>query len=257
MAFYELCFSPTGGTQRVLALAASAWDCPKISIDLSAPRQDFSVFSFTEMDVCFVAVPSYEGLVPPLLLPRLRALRGNGARAVAVAVFGNRAYDDTLIQLRDILQEGGFRCCAAVAAVAEHSIMRTYGAGRPDADDARELTDFSLRCKEALVRETLPEVEVPGSRPYREPGSLPSLLHTTGGRSCNGCGLCARKCPVGAIPADHPDRVDKARCIACMRCVAICPRHARHSNGLFIAIGTRMLRKKCEERKKNEFFLPA
>ena len=69
-----------------------------------------------------IAVPSYGGRVPGTAAGRLGAIRGNGARAVLVCVYGNRAYEDTLVELQDIAKQAGFRVTAAVAAVAEHSI---------------------------------------------------------------------------------------------------------------------------------------
>ena len=255
MALYKLFFSPTGGTHRVADLLCGAWDCPKIEVDLSDPEQDLSALCFRPEDLCVVAVPSFEGRVPPVVLPWLKALRGNGARTIAAAVFGNRAYDDTLVELTDLLRRQGFRCCAATAAVAQHSVLSAYGAGRPDAQDAAELAAFSSRCREAFQSPALPEVSVPGNHPYRAPGGLPGLIHPVGGPGCTACGLCVRSCPVGAIPAIRPRQVDRSRCIACMRCVCVCPLHVRHANGALLAIGTLLLKKKCKERKENEFFL--
>ena len=51
-----------------------------------------------------------------------------------VVLFGNRNYDDALIELRDLLQADGFGCIAAGAFVGEHSFSRTLGAGRPDGE---------------------------------------------------------------------------------------------------------------------------
>lgn len=43
---------------------------------------------------------------------------------------------------------------------------------------------------------------------------------------CNGCGLCARQCPVGALEM-HDDRPWwTPRCESCMRCMAFCPKRA-------------------------------
>ena len=43
------------------------------------------------------------------------------------------------------LYEKCFCPVAAIAAVAEHSIMRQFAAGRPDAEDERELAGFADR----------------------------------------------------------------------------------------------------------------
>ena len=59
-------------------------------------------------------------------------MKGNQARAVLVCVYGNRAYEDTLIELKDVADKAGFVPAAAVATIAEHSIMHKFAAGRPD-----------------------------------------------------------------------------------------------------------------------------
>ena len=108
-------------------LLAEAFDGVTV-IDLCDRQGDFGAFSFTEKDVCLVAVPSYGGRVPDAAAQRLGRMNGGGARAVLVAVYGNRAIDDTLLELKDILTAQGFRPVAAVAAVAEHSTMHQFGA---------------------------------------------------------------------------------------------------------------------------------
>ena len=67
------------------------------------------------------AVPSYGGRVPEIAVSRLKQMKGNGARAVLLVVYGNREYEDTLLELSDVMEAAGFSPVAAVAAVAEHS----------------------------------------------------------------------------------------------------------------------------------------
>ena len=49
-------------------------------------------------------MPVYAGRIPNLLLLKyLTSVKGNDALAVPIVLFGNRNYDDALIELRDIL----------------------------------------------------------------------------------------------------------------------------------------------------------
>lgn len=167
MKLYEFCFSPTGGSLKVSEILSRAWDCEKVFVDLT--RQEGSYPVPGKEDVCIVTAPSYSGRVPAPEAERLQKLSGNGAAAVLVTVYGNRAFEDTLIEMKDLLMQAGFHCAAAVAAIAEHSIMREVAAGRPDAQDEAELEDFGrqIRCvlEEGRGAES---VQVPGNHPYRE-----------------------------------------------------------------------------------------
>lgn len=199
-------------------------------------------------------MPSYGGRVPEVALERMEALQGNGARAVLVTSYGNRAYDDTLKELADFLEERGFACCAAVAGIAEHSIMHQFAAGRPDASDLAELADFGRRIASKVAdTASTDKLNVPGNAPYREYKGVP--LKPKAGRKCTGCGACARLCPVAAISEKDPKKTDKARCISCMRCVKVCPHGARKANGFMVKVASKKMESACRERKDNELFM--
>jgi len=59
-------------------------------------------------DAVVFGVPVYAGRVPNVLLKYLDKVQGNGALAVPIVLFGNRNYDDALIELRNILEKNGF-----------------------------------------------------------------------------------------------------------------------------------------------------
>ena len=150
MNVYEIYFSPTGGTRKVATFLAQEMNTEPGQIDLSDNRTDFHGIALTSEDVAVIAVPSYSGRVPVPAVERIMQIRGNGAKAILVCVYGNRAYEDTLIELQDCVQQAGFSVVAAVAAVAEHSIARRYAANRPDQEDYRQLKEFAGKILDKL-----------------------------------------------------------------------------------------------------------
>ncbi|WP_295580394.1 4Fe-4S binding protein [uncultured Oscillibacter sp.] len=252
MQVYSFLFSPTGGTEKVAALLEGPFR-PVVRVDLSRRDTDLDAVRPEAGDLCLVSVPSYGGRVPPVAVERIGRLHGGGARTLIAVVYGNRAYEDTLLELRDTLSRQGFAVAAAVAAVAEHSIMHQFGAGRPDSRDAAELERFARQAKAALLDPGAKEPPLPGSRPYQAFGGLP--LRPRANRRCTGCGLCARACPTGAIPAEAPASTDAAKCITCMRCVQLCPNGARSLPGLPLRLAAWKMKKACGGRKENELFL--
>ena len=152
MKLYEITFSPTGGTQKAADLLTEALGGERIAVDLTDRTADFSAVAFTPEDVAVIAVPSYGGRVPAAAVQRLETMKGSSARAVLVCVYGNRAYEDTLVELEDAAKQAGFRIIAAVAAIAEHSIVRRYAAGRPDAEDAKQLQAFAGKIGPGMTR---------------------------------------------------------------------------------------------------------
>lgn len=252
MSIYSISFSPTGGTNKVLDILGKEF-AAETKIDLSEDK-NFREYQFCEKDLCLIGVPSFGGRAPEIAIQRIRQLKGNRAQAILVAVYGNRAFEDTLLELKNTIHDRGFRIVAAIAANAEHSIMHQFGTGRPDEEDRKELIQFVLTIKEALNSNPQKnDVTVPGNYPYREFNGLP--IKPKLGKGCNKCGLCAAKCPVGAISKESPFIIDNKKCISCMRCVAICPNNARKINKLMLFVASHKMEKACSKRKKNELFM--
>ncbi len=250
---FEIVFSPTGGTQKVADILCEELADNKEIIDLTDRKLDQQSIEFSSDDSCLLAVPSYGGRVPAIAAERIQHLKGNQAKVILAVIIGNRAYDDTLLELKDVTEEAGFLPVAAVVANAEHSIMRQFGSGRPDAKDKIELKRFAEKIAKHLHREKYGELQVPGNRPFTKYNGLP--LAPKASRKCSNCQKCVSACPVGAIRKETPDQTDKSKCITCMRCVFICPEKARSLNKLMLGVAGVAMKKVCSEKKKNELYL--
>lgn len=253
MKLYDIVFSPTGGTQKAATLLTDALEGEVTHVDLTDSKQDFRTVELVQEDVAVISVPSYGGRVPAVAVERLGMVHGNGARAILVCVYGNRAYEDTLVELEDAAKKAGFRAIAAVAAVAEHSIVRQFAAGRPDAEDAQQLVAFAKQIQSKLAMGDDSEPAIPGNRPYKNAGGAGMVPKPT--KECINCGVCAATCPVQAIDKENPKKVDEKVCISCMRCVSVCPHSARKANPVMLSAAGLMLKKVCSERKGCELFL--
>ncbi len=248
---YNICFSPTGGTRKVADILIKELARESALVDLCDPN--FAGAALTAEDVAVIALPSYGGRVPCTAVDRLAQVKGNGARAVLVCVYGNRAFDNNLAEMKDLAQKSGFRPVAAVAALAEHSMARKVAAGRPDAADAVVLARMAAQIKAKLDAGEEVELQVPGTVPDKPMGNFGGRLAPKTTDDCTHCGICAEKCPTQAIDPDTLE-ADKLRCIGCMRCIAVCPADARKLPVVLEALGGVALSVLCSTRKENELF---
>lgn len=241
-------FSPTGGTKKVADAIAAGFNTPVAEMDLT--KADSAVI-LGENDALMAVLPVYAGRVPQISLERLSALKGNGQKAVAAVVYGNREFEDALLETQNALETNGFQVIAAAAFIAEHSIVRSIAAGRPDAEDEKIARQFAADVMAKL--ENPAPVDVPGNDPYRE--LKPSEFHPAADETCVKCGACAEQCPVDAIPLDNPSQTLGDVCINCMRCVQVCPVNSRSLPAPFVSGVTQMLSEKAAGYKKPVIFL--
>ena len=253
MKYYNLFFSPTGGTQKVTYALMSGFDEKFISVDMIT-KTHWDDLEFEKNDFCLVSVPSYGGRVPWPAAEMLSKLDGKGAKAALVIVYGNRAIDDTMCELSDILENANFKCIAGIEAVAEHSLIPNFGKGRPDAEDAEDLQRFAKEIKANLLEgHSSHSIYFPGNRPYVKYNGVPLKPKAT--NKCTACGLCAKECPAHAIPKDNPKLTNKDKCISCMHCVYICPEKARKISSIMVSAAEAKMKKSCSGRKPNKLYI--
>ena len=141
-------------------------------------------------------------------------------------VYGNRDYEDALLELNDIVEERGFCVAASAALIAQHSMAPKVGKGRPDEQDRTSILEFAGKVLDKLKNGFEDQVKVPGNYPYKDGMNMPVTPISLA--SCNRCGKCSSACPAGAIKLEGDAVITSPEaCFLCMACTLACPEKAR------------------------------
>ena len=240
-------FSPTGNTKKSVEAMAAAMNAEYETVDLTPPANQNVVCQFGPEDLVIIGMPVYAGRIPMVAAPRLDGIRGRQTPCLLVATYGNRHYEDALVEMEDIAKKQGFVVKGAAALVGRH----TYGTiqiDRPDADDLAADAEFA---KKAAASDGLTCI-IPGNRPYKEaiPGGKFKPLTSD---ACVGCGICKRGCPVEAIGENF--QVNPEICISCFRCIRTCPVQAKNMDVDAYNAFSADFSAKLAARRENEYYL--
>ncbi len=242
-------FSPSDTTRKYAKAMTDAFGEESQLIDLTHGPCEIES-ELVDGDTALLISPVYAGRIPAMAADLFRQIDGHGMKAIVAVVYGNRDYDDALLELADIAAEGGFEVIAAGAFIAQHCIFPKVANGRPDASDIAVAADFIKRAKESGK---LDISTIKGNRPYKTPGEVP-LRPQTDEKECRSCGVCAHECPTGAIDPVTLT-TDKDKCITCCRCIAVCQSHARKFKGLMYATVGKIFCAQNSKRREPELFL--
>lgn len=251
-SFSKIYFSPSGGTKLIADMFETYVGKSGSEYDLLRNPQTETV-KFKKKDLVIVAMPVFAGRIPKVCVDMLSKFEGNGANAVPMVVYGNREYDDALLELENILKENGFRVVAAAAFIGRHSIFPEIAEGRPDKNDKEILKEFASKVLDKIEKKDYKRVDVKGEFPYKEHSSIP--LKPSSKRECIACGKCAEICPVHAINIKKTAETDEFKCISCTACIWECKQEARGFHGVMYKTAATGFGIKCSSRKEPELFL--
>ncbi|WP_020677170.1 4Fe-4S binding protein [Geopsychrobacter electrodiphilus] len=254
---YLIYFSPTGTTRKISESIARGLGAKEvIHYDLTLPGANCE--AVITRGVALIGVPVYAGRVPELCLTRMAEITSTGVPAILVALYGNREFEDALIELRDVSTVKGFQVIAAGAFIGEHSYSTPaspIAKDRPDTEDQKLAFEFGRKIAEKIAQGKLDTPPIAGNLPYKDRVKLGGIAPETEVQKCTLCGKCAEVCPTGVVGVTDSVLTDAAGCVMCCACVKACAFDARALKHQKIGEKRALLVKNCSVPKAPTLFV--
>lgn len=255
-----LYFSPTGTTKKIVNKIAEGLNLECIHHDITTVNSRRTELQVNSGDVLILGMPVYAGRIPELAFDFISKMnKGHNNSAIIVAVYGNRAYGDAIVEMYDLLKEKSFNPISAGVFIGEHSYEKEVAKNRPDQNDINIAIEYGVALKETIAtyfKGIHFDLKIPGNRPYRERNqSLPIAPIFDNGR-CMGCRECLKKCPTDAIRFKLNIVADEQLCIKCHSCVKVCPVQAVTFDSRLDHVRTWLIENFKDKRQEPEIFLP-
>jgi len=255
-------FSPTNNTKKIVFSIAKGTGISLVNeIDLThLPKKEIEKIEIKDQ-LTIIGAPVYRGRISEDAVERIRNLKATNSPAIVVAVYGNRGYDDALLELKNIVQKIGFKIFSAAAFVGEHSFSsenNRIAHSRPDKNDFSFAENFGKQSYDKLIASDEINVNknlnIPGNFPYKENGKMPIFSLNTNHENCCLCGRCVEVCPVGAVTLNHKIITDNSKCILCFACIKNCKNNAKEFSDLAMNNMIINLVDSCQKKNEPETF---
>jgi len=253
-------YSPTGTTQKIVKEIGENIEL-KIISEINIAKKDIESIPYIPNDcLTIIGMPVYGGRLPINVVDSLKKLQSNKSPVVIVVVYGNRDYDDSLLELKDVISSSGFKVIAGAAFIGEHSFStneKPISQNRPDKLDLEKCRAFSRIIIEKIKDDFISSnINIPGTFPYKERKFFPSTVHPeTNYAKCNQCEVCIELCPTNALSIQGQLVTNGELCTACCACVKACPENARTFDNPTVNSIKERLFNNCSSRKEPEFFV--
>ncbi|MGZ2368168.1 4Fe-4S binding protein [Ancylomarina sp. YFZ004] len=256
-------FSPTGTSKKIVNAIGQELGVEQIkTFDMTSASFVDSENICIENELTIIGIPVYRGRLPYEAINRLNKFKAKNAPVILVVVYGNRAFEDALIELKNFALNLGFTPLGASAFIGEHSYStdnKAIAKDRPDEADLLNVKRFVGGILKKIENinsvDGIQDLKVPGDIPYKKLGKFPIISPTTLVENCNLCGICSSVCPTGCIEVNFDVKTQAADCTWCCACVKACPQNARIFDHPVITNISNLLVSNCSARKEPEFFM--
>ena len=255
-------FSPTGTTQKILESIAQGITIENVEhMNLTLPEEAQRSIPPLSDELVIIGAPVYGGRLPVEAVRRLKHIKANQNPAILIVLYGNREFEDALLELKNLAIAQGFRPVAGGAFIGEHSFSTKdlpIASGRPDHLDVQKAMDFGIKIKNKIkflqLNDTPLELEVPGRFPYEGGVRAMVVSPVTNKETCIVCGVCASVCPTAAISINGGVTTKVESCIRCCACIKKCPTGARVWNDTTMKELATWLNQNCSNRREPKIF---